>query len=1487
MGFITLALSTGAKAQLSDSKLTLKRLFDIIGITLRRTDLAETSSVEYQDEEADWVRVGCDEDVAELYRVGKAMAPALLQIRLQPCGDAVPSMSTPVVSKPTVTASVPLPSSFLAPAAPKPTATSPDLWDSTLNFFVNGLPVSITNPDPTVFLVEYLRDVLQLKGTKIGCGEGGCGACTVVLSWQDQKTGGTVYESVNSCLRPLCAMDGLNVITAEGIGSRLKGYHPVQSALAKANGSQCGFCSVGWTMQAYKMLEDNPKPLGWQVDNSFDGNLCRCTGIFPILNAYKTFSPDVPKPLSGGCCGGSGGCGTAKEGSCAPTSSSSPLAAAGGCGGPAAPEAPPVVPPPMPLPEPLKRWVRVPKHFRSVRPSLFGASPPSAAPSVEWFSPTTLADLVALQAQFRTAEPGTVKYVCGNTAYGVEKYYNSPQYPTAYTVFIDVTQVPDLTAVTVAPSGLTVGGSITLAQLIDLCAQQDPMSPTYTNDPTTETVTTATSSYSALARHLLLVATRQVRAVGSWAGNLMLASHYHDFPSDVALVLMSLGCTVQVIQSGSAMTIPIEQVYAAAVLNKPTTLVVSMTIPNLQGVTAATPGPYIIDTFKTMLRHQNSHALCNAAFTLTLGAGGVVSEARIFFGGVSQQLFRATRTEAAIVGNTLNQAALTVAQSALTQDITNIGPSTYYGTTDAYRRQLAAAMLYKLFVRSQASGSVPAPLASAGLRYVRPLSSESSTYTSDPSEAPVSDPIMKLGALKQVSGEAQYTFDEKQDRDGLYGALAITQVSAGVITEIDTSAAAAMPGVFRVLTVADIPAGGKNDIGAVPGQEKMFLSVGDNIVCIGQSVALVLADTFEHALAASRAVVITASAPAAPPIFTIQQAIASGSLYPNGTPGRLVPPQGIVKGDVDAALKASATVVSGTVTVGAQKHFYMEVQNAVARLQEDDTLVVGASTQSPGLCQMIAGNITGLVSNQINIVTRRVGGGYGGKGSRMAPVVAASSLAAYVTGRQVHVQLERCQDFVMTGGREDLYAEYEVGVNEAGLIQGMKVTWYTNGGAFMDNAYGDLDMLMFWADTVYFFPTYLVQGFVCKTNLPATTSVRAPGVPQSIFVMETIMDQLAQTLKMDTNALRAANFLAVGETTTYGQPIDYLSLPTVWQQTLDQSEYTEVKATVDAFNAANRWRKRGISIMPVKYGIAWGGYNAEAIIRIYAADGTVQVSTSGCEIGQGLYTKVAQAVAYKLGIDLSLITVVPTKSDSTPANSGTGGSGTSEASVQAALNACDVINTRLAPVKAANPKATWPQLVSAASSMAIDLLAEGWFSPTSTPTGNVFQYFVYAAATSVVEIDVLTGELEILSTEMVYDCGESLNPLIDVGQIEGAYVMGLGLFLTEDVAFDGTTGELLSVGTFEYKPPYSLDIPQTMNVTLLPDCPNPIGILSSKATGEPPLSLAASVHLAIKYAVRAARADAGSTDDFYLPAPATPCEIATSCLTTTAMMTLS
>jgi len=476
--------------------------------------------------------------------------------------------------------------------------------------------------------------------------------------------------------------------------------------------------------------------------------------------------------------------------------------------------------------------------------------------------------------------------------------------------------------------------------------------------------------------------------------------------------------------------------------------------------------------------------------------------------------------------------------------------------------------------------------------------------------------------------------------------------------------------------------------------------------------------------------------------------------------------------------------------------------------------------------------------------------------------------------KTVHVRLDRTADLDTVAGREALNATYTVGFDSTGVITALQMQMYNDSGYIIDTSFGDIDMSQLWADNCYYIANYESLATVCKTNKPTTTSMRAPGVVQSVFVMETVIEHVASELGMSPMDVRQANFYHVGNTTPYGQTIKYMSLPTIWSDLQTAANYKTTLAAVQAFNKANRYRKRGISVTPIKYGIGDNGYNTSCMIRVYPEDGTVNVTHGGVEVGQGINTKVAQVVAAELQCDLSLVRVTATSTDAIPTNSCTGGSGTSETCCAAALDACKILNTRLADLRKAMPKSTWAEIVASAAGQLINLSSQGWYNPSpSSSAAQEFTYYVWAAAQSVVEIDVLTGQLEILSSYVYYDCGQSLNPDIDVGQIEGAFIMGVGYFFTEQTVYDDTTAKFLSTGTWNYKPPFPLDIPQTFNVTLLADAPNPVGILRSKATGEPPYSLANSVYFAVRHALAAARTDAGLSGWFEMPVPATVDEI--------------
>jgi xanthine dehydrogenase/oxidase len=379
-----------------------------------------------------------------------------------------------------------------------------------------------------------------------------------------------------------------------------------------------------------------------------------------------------------------------------------------------------------------------------------------------------------------------------------------------------------------------------------------------------------------------------------------------------------------------------------------------------------------------------------------------------------------------------------------------------------------------------------------------------------------------------------------------------------------------------------------------------------------------------------------------------------------------------------------------------------------------------------------------------------------------------------------------------------------------------------------------------------------------------------------IFIMESIMEHVAKSLGKSPEDVRVVNLYQEGQVTPYKQPLTFCNISSLWSQLIESCDFETRKTDVEAFNKANRWKKRGLSVVPLKFGIQWSGAPFSCVVSVYAGDGSIMITTGGVEMGQGLTTKVVQVAAFMLGVDIDLIKTRPSDVLTAPNNSTTGGSVGSELCCAAALTACQQLLLQMKPAREQLPAdAIWQQIVVKCFDMGIDLQAKSWVNMTPE---NVFSYNSYGVTCTEVLLDILTGEHEILRTDMLYDCGESLNPEIDIGQAEGAFVFGLGCFLSEHFMRDPNTGQLLTKNTWEYKPPSALDIPIDFRVSLLKNAPNPLGILRSKAVGEPPLCMSCSALFAIKHAVESARSEIAQDTFFPLNGPATVDAIQTDCL---------
>ena len=741
-------------------------------------------------------------------------------------------------------------------------------------------------------------------------------------------------------------------------------------------------------------------------------------------------------------------------------------------------------------------------------------------------------------------------------------------------------------------------------------------------------------------------------------------------------------------------------------------------------------------------------------------------------------------------------------------------------------------------------------------------------------------------AAAHVQGTARYTDDQSRFAGMLSAWPVLAPHAHARITALETAPALEIPGVVYVLTYADVP--GANDVSAHKGDEPLLPE--HEVMFHAQAVAWVLAET--DAAARAGAARVRATYEPLTPILSIQDAIAHKSFHG--------PVQVLSRGDASAALKNAPNRLSGELSVGGQDHFYLETHVSWAVPDPDGTVHVTSSTQHPSETQGVVANVLGVPASQVTVTCLRMGGGFGGKESQAAPYAALAALGAHVTGRPVRVRLRREHDMVLSGKRHPFWGRYEVGFSDEGLLEGVKLELYSDGGFSSDLSLPVMGRALFHADNAYFVPHMHVTGQVCKTNKVSQTAFRGFGGPQGMLFAEEIVARVAQHLGLPAERVRERNFYrGTGEsaTTHYGQEITDNRLERVWHEVLERSDFTARQTDIAAFNASHPHTKRGLAVTPVKFGISFTNTpmnQAGALVLIYQ-DGSVQLNHGGTEMGQGLYTKMLQVAATTLGVPVSQFRAMPTATDKIPNTSPTAASSGSDLNGQAVRAACETLRSRLAEVAAKllelppddltfedgevygatqpDKRVLFLDVVRQAYLEQVPLFATGFYRTPNlhfdphTGKGRPFHYFAYGAAVSEVEVDGFTGQFRLRRVDIVEDAGTSLNPLVDRGQIEGGFVQGLGWLTMEETLWDAA-GRFVTNAPSVYKIPTIADVPDTFNVTLLPRAAQEGVIYGSKAVGEPPFMLALSVREALRDAVAAF---AGETPErIELASPATP-----------------
>ena len=744
-------------------------------------------------------------------------------------------------------------------------------------------------------------------------------------------------------------------------------------------------------------------------------------------------------------------------------------------------------------------------------------------------------------------------------------------------------------------------------------------------------------------------------------------------------------------------------------------------------------------------------------------------------------------------------------------------------------------------------------------------------------------------AVLHVTGEAVYTDDLPELRGTLYAALVLSPVAHGeLIGEgIDRQALLAEHGVVAVFTARDIP--GENNCGPIVHDDP-FLAAG-KVEFLGQAVAVVVARDMLYAReAAKKAKVLVKELPA---ILTIDEAMAQGSF--------VMPPKGITRGDPAAAIAAAPHRLQGRTHCGQQEQFYLEGQITYAVPREDGQLTLYVSTQHPDGNQREAAAALNLSTKDVEVICRRMGGGFGGKEGNASIFSQSAALAAFKLKRPVKLRVNRDDDMMITGKRHDFRLDYEVGFDDAGRILGVDFVLASRCGYSTDFSGPVNDRAVLHIDNCYHLPNLKIVSHRCKTNMQSATAFRGFGGPQGMFGIETVIEQIANRLGKDPLDVRLANLYrdpaTSGDpgsmTTQYGQVIEDWIGDKLMAQLEAESGYRARREAVKAFNAQHTHRKRGLALVPLKFGISFTATmlnQGAALVNIYQ-DGSVSVNHGGTEMGQGLNTKMAQVAADGLGIPVSLVRVTATDTQKVPNASATAASSGADINGAAINNACDQLRERLSAVAArmlgcpagdvvfqggqalgGGKAVTWQALIKQAWLDRVGLGVTGFYMTPDiaydfqTLKGRAFYYFCYGAAVSEMEIDTLTGEWWLQAVDIVHDVGRSINPAIDRGQIEGAYIQGMGWLTMEECIWD-KKGKLLTHGPSTYKIPVAGDVPEHFKVSLFDGQnvkPTPY---RSKAVGEPPLMLALSAYFALRDAVAAT---AGTGQVLSMDAPATP-----------------
>ena len=1266
-----------------------------------------------------------------------------------------------------------------------------------LVFGLNGTLQRVSNAqvDPTLRLVDYLRDTQRLRGTKVSCEEGKCGCCDVLLSKWDPTTQTIVSQCINSCLRLLVSCHGQHITTVEGIGGSQhpSGYSAVQTRFAQLNASQCGYCTPGFVVALSACLLSKPRCTMADIEHCFDGNLCRCTGYRPILDAAKSFACDttVVDHIN------------QTKVSVENEECTDALRAC------------------------------VDRMFPSELKS--SGTPTDNVYHTSRCTYMCVSTLQSLVRAVASARPNKCCLVVGHTGVGIDRsIFDAAQ------TYLDVSAVPQLRVRTSDDKGATLGGALTMTECVQFLMSSEGI-----NKSTTQRNCAVAEFFTQLGN----IAVRNASSIG---GNLSMTKE-RGFSSDIATALCAAGAKVAVLELRA------EKEPAEAVLplidwlQGPSpagtiSLVVSVTIP------VAANGEYF-SAFRLAMRAANSRPIINAAFRALVTDDGKLLDIVAFYGGIGERGIagrnaprRHKLLESYLQGKMLGAALLSELSVSFPVDRDFVCDTERL----SQRLQLVKAFAQK-FVES---ASTAHGRMEKQHEVTSALHSGVQEFTVDNDFLPVGSPIPRPEGKMHAAGESVYVSDVNEAPNTLYAAWVLPNFARGKVKKLEIEQALQLPGVVRFIGERDLPSWCPNKV------ENSFRAFGvpiepildyplfsNNIESPDQGVGIILAKTLHEANSAARFLHRTMTSDVERPVVTIADAVAKGQAAVFEVP--------ICKGDpLDDSIPQGSCEIQFNVHTGSQRHFYMETHAAYA-VREPCGLVVHYMSQFPEFLPRAISKFLGMQENEVRCVQMRTGGSFGAKVA--ADDACAVAVACVMLKCPVKMHMDRETDMQVQGGREDVDCEVKVRFLQNGKISGITFDMKKNVGVRLDASLFALHGRGIAAS--YDVPSVHGKATAFTSNTTNRTTMRGPGEPESAAIIEEVIDRVAAELGVHSQVVREANLLTEQTADEEGvtTPISEFTFREMYHEVMDGPQLwrKRVEDSIE-FNARSRYVKRGVAIVPFNYSVSVTRQNVQInILR----DGSVVVFHSGVEVGQGLQLKVLQMVNHELAqvvgpLPMSLFRSAGNDSFVLPNQNCTGGSTTSEGNVLAAQTAARELAQKLkdllskmSPEDRSAKASTWKELIQHAVSKRVNLAAVGQYDGKGQLAYNIF---IVGAAE--VTLDALTGQVTVERFDMSYDAGQSLNPAIDIGQIEGGAVMGLGFMLLEEGENDSSG--LLPHST-DYMIPTVMDTPKRMSVTLVHNRKFTRGVGSSKANGEPPMTVSSALLSATRQAILSVRRDNG------------------------------